>query len=548
MLPVERELVERLFRRQGGIRVLAATTTLAQGVNLPADIVFIVGDARWDAAGGKSKMLEAHELLNAAGRAGRAGQVAQGLVVVLPNFLVGFDPKPSIGRGWTELRAGIFSKPDQCLRILDPVQMILDLLQDPNRRDNPEVRYFLRRLPVPTPEDTDAPAKFLRSSLAAYHARQAKAEAVFEQKVQAALARRDSALPELEGTEWQVELACRSGISSEPIVELDRDLRALASDRPTDTEDWLRWFCEWLGESQARRKSLLRHEPAPGSKETQQLDLFGDKLFQVVWAWMSGAPLSDLAIMLGAKKQNFGKCPVARHFVLRRIPEIAYAVGLVTQVFREQLDRGLATGGMPVTLATISLCVRAGQSSPEELAVRLEAHEPYAARKSVRALWLECSQHVQPGSPVEPFARTRARVAVALSHIAPPPLISCVLAKIDPDAQEPQVEMPWDSAAREAVEWALENADWNAQTRTITLYDPDDSRMKWAVSSREELEEHLRTIASDAFHGSCSRDEGQFIAECDEDGIVQDALARYGSRLETFFAKKASKGPTGAQS
>ncbi len=44
MLPAERELVERLFRRVGGIGAIAATATLAQGMNLPADIVLIVGD------------------------------------------------------------------------------------------------------------------------------------------------------------------------------------------------------------------------------------------------------------------------------------------------------------------------------------------------------------------------------------------------------------------------------------------------------------------------------------------------------------------------
>ena len=547
MLPVERELVERLFRRQGGIRALAATTTLAQGVNLPADIVFIVGDARWDAAGGKSQMLEAHELLNAAGRAGRAGQVAQGLVVVLPNFLVGFDPKPKIGRGWSELRSGIFSKPDQCLRILDPVQMILDLLQDPNRRDNPEVRYFLRRLPVATPEDAEAPARFLRSSLAAYHSRQTKAEAVFERKVQVALASRDSALTEPEGVTWQVELACRSGINPEIIVELDRDLLSLTDNRPSDTESWLRWFCDWLSKSPARRTALLRHEPDTASKEAQQLDLFGDRLFQVVWAWMCGAPLSELAVMLGANKQKLGKCSIARHFALRRVPEIAYAIGLVTQVFREHLDRGLATGEMPVALATISLCVRCGLSSPEELAVRFESHEPYAARRCVRALWRECSRQIQPGSLGEPFARTRARVAAALSLIAPPSLFSQVLAKIDPDTPEIEDEIPCETAAREAVELALENSHWDAHTNIITLYDSDDARLSHTVRSRDELEDALRTIAGDVFYANCSRDEGEFVSECDEDGIVQEALADFENRLNTFFAEKPKRKQRGQQ-
>ena len=538
MLPVERELVERLFRRPGGIRALAATTTLSQGVNLPADIVFIVGDARWDERGGKSKMLEAHELLNAAGRAGRAGQVAQGLVVVLPNFLVGFDPKPKIGRGWSELRSGIFSKPDQCLRIQDPVQMILDLLQEPSQQDNPELQYFLRRLPTATPEDAEAAAKFLRSSLAAYHSRQARTETAFEKKLQTALARRDAALTEPKGVAWQVELACRSGVGSEVIVELDRDLHALTTDQPTDVEGWLRWYCSWLGKSPSRRKALQRHQPGSTEEETQQSDLPGDQLFEVTWAWMSGEPLSSLAVRLGAKKEKLGKCSVARHFVLRRIPEIAYAVGLVTQVYREHLDRKSVSGKMPVALATISLCVRAGQSSPEELAVRFESYEPNAARKSVRAVWRECARLVEPGKADEPFARTRERVAAALSQIAPRSLFSQLLARIDLDDPGLEDEMPWDTAAREAVEHALENADWDEKSRTITLHDQDDPRMRISVASREELEGHLRDQASDAFYANCSRDDGEFVSECDEDGIVETALADYEERLETFFTRK----------
>src|SRR3546814_13403972 len=72
LLREERDLHESLFKRADGIDVLFATSTLAQGMNLPSEVVIISGDSRFDSGIDKMQKLEAHELLNAAGRAGRA--------------------------------------------------------------------------------------------------------------------------------------------------------------------------------------------------------------------------------------------------------------------------------------------------------------------------------------------------------------------------------------------------------------------------------------------------------------------------------------------
>jgi replicative superfamily II helicase len=148
MLPVERELVESLFRNSDGLQALAATATLAQGMNLPADMVLIVGDERFDTELEGFAPLDAHELLNAAGRAGRAGLVAQGLVVVIPHSFVEFDPQTnSIGSRWTQLQESVFSRADQCLLIQDPIDYYIDRVQDAASLEDPEARYFLRRIP-----------------------------------------------------------------------------------------------------------------------------------------------------------------------------------------------------------------------------------------------------------------------------------------------------------------------------------------------------------------------------------------------------------------
>ena len=59
MIPQERRLAESMFRRDDGSSVIVATPTLAQGMNLPAQLAILAGDKRQDETGRSS--LEAHE-------------------------------------------------------------------------------------------------------------------------------------------------------------------------------------------------------------------------------------------------------------------------------------------------------------------------------------------------------------------------------------------------------------------------------------------------------------------------------------------------------
>lgn len=101
--------------------------------------------------------------------------------------------------------------------------------------------------------------------------------------------------------------------------------------------------------------------------------------------------------------------------------------------------------------------------------------------------------------------------------------------------QEPVEEMFWDRAAREVVEDAMERARWDEDEKTITLSDRDDDRMRETVSSREELERYLTQVASSAFYANAPREDGEFLYECDEYGILETVLRDYEERLEEFF-------------
>ena len=74
-----REAIEADCRR-GKYRVIVATNTLAQGVNLPVRTVIIHSTWRGDSSGERSR-ITVRDYWNIAGRAGRAGQETEGLVL-----------------------------------------------------------------------------------------------------------------------------------------------------------------------------------------------------------------------------------------------------------------------------------------------------------------------------------------------------------------------------------------------------------------------------------------------------------------------------------
>lgn len=101
--------------------------------------------------------------------------------------------------------------------------------------------------------------------------------------------------------------------------------------------------------------------------------------------------------------------------------------------------------------------------------------------------------------------------------------------------QEPIEESLWDCAAREAVESAMERADWDEENRQITLFDRDDDRIRETVATREALDHYLTQVASSAFYANAPRVDGEYLDECDEYGIIEAALRDYEERLEDFF-------------
>lgn len=424
LIPAERQLHESLFRRTDGARVMIATSTLAQGMNLPSEVVIIGGDSRFDAGANRVQQLEAHELLNAAGRAGRAGESSYGFVLVIPSKIVHFrDGKNEIGRHWTDLQT-IFGQSDQCLAIDDPITSLLDELHLAAEQRSSSLRYFLNRLPVGEGEDRDAPARdLLRNSFAAFRKRSSNDQTWVEDRIQAALAAR--AGQSAKATSWVERLAAATGVPASHLADLGQALANVELPNGGSITQWRDWYLSVLGQQAHFVPQLLRPSTLEGvlGKAYQELGDDAERgRYVLEYAakplslWMRGATLAEIEVALGTKPEKLGRCDAARDFVLRMVPELAFILGLPAQVvraIRKGTDQESALLGAGLSL--LSACVRGGFDEVEKLALR-NAAATRTARVSVHRRYASLKPLIAPAKGAEDLSMVVARVRSALAN------------------------------------------------------------------------------------------------------------------------------------
>lgn len=420
LLREERHLHESLFKRKNGIDALFATSTLAQGMNLPSEIVIIAGDSRFDPAADKMATLEAHELLNAAGRAGRAGESSQGFVLVIPSRVIDFDDETGkIDDHWATLQK-IFEQGDQCLVIDDPFTNLLDRIHD-GATNNGMPAYLLSKLPLSGGDDPDAAARdMLKRSFAAYRARTAGNAEWTTSRINAALSARKK-----DGDDAQIDwIGLVSGSTGVPIPLLDEIFSLVENDKLNGSaEEITQALLSWIAEKPESLFELTRPENIEGlfGEEYKKLQTDRErgeyalpKIATLLSMWLSGAPISEI------EKKYLGKtdvrlCKTSRHFVLRVAPDLAFLGGLPAQLLRAKL---LHDGGdpasvvMPTVLAVLPSIIREGCDSPESLAVRLNLTRAWSRTKS-RKQYEEYIPYILAGDPQEDFDTTRDRLRAA---------------------------------------------------------------------------------------------------------------------------------------
>ena len=377
LLREERELHESLFRRPDEIRALFATSTLAQGMNLPSEVVIISGDSRFDPDADKMKKLEAYELLNAAGRARARRRGSSGVRSARAQQSHRFRrPEESDQRRLVELQA-IFEQADQCLVIDDPMETVLDQIHAGISKSG-TASYLLSKLPLAMAgAEVDPAAALLKRTFAAYRAGLRGDQNWVQSRIDAAIAARANAdLPDKE--KWIEHVAGSTGLSVGVLQQLVELVDAGAFDGTAI--EVVAALLVWLGTKPIMLMDLVR----PDSLE----DLFGNNYKKLpsdteraqralsaiakLWPlWMSGVPLCRLEEEFLGRSDKLGHCENARRFVSRIVPELSFVSTLPARLLAARRKAAGDDAPIRTVLATLGGIVREGCDSPESLATRL---------------------------------------------------------------------------------------------------------------------------------------------------------------------------------
>lgn len=389
LLP-ERIAMESAFRRADGLGALVATPTVAQGINLPAEAVIIAGDDRWtgDMDQGGMQPLAVHELLNAAGRAGRAGHYAHGIVVDLPGKVLSVQQS---GRRYKVSHLnhimGLFGLPDQCLDIVDPLTQIIDRIQ--RAGVDSEVSEYIVRRAAGLP-DADL-ARVLRASLGNSR-RDRREEAALEQvailKAAAALLEQEEEVEEeLDLNEWR-ELASLSGISTTAVAAVATRMPPEEVVRTWTEQDFVQHAISELVDAPGLLFALVdpnnsdlsriiprsRARQNDGNNEVAETmeaweGRWQHALREVLPMWLSGVPIASIGAALHRHRGADGRVKalqLGRRFSLQSASALAFGVSIIVRVFER--TRG---GCMPEDLATrlqlVPGCIREGFDNPDKL-------------------------------------------------------------------------------------------------------------------------------------------------------------------------------------
>jgi superfamily II DNA/RNA helicase len=419
LLREERDLHESLFKRRDGIGVLFATSTLAQGMNLPSEVVVISGDMRFDPGVEKMKQLEAHELLNAAGRAGRAGEGAEGFVLLVPSKVIPFDDeKSTIGSHWMDLQT-IFQQADQCLVIDDPIQVVLDQIHNGITKGGAPA-YLLSKLPVSIGSDGEDPGvKMLKRSFAAYRATAAGDTNWVDTRIKSAMTARVTVELE-EKDQWIRQIAGSTGLSIKLLQEiLDLADRAVFDGTGVEVVEAL---LKWLKAKPTRLLEFVRPENLDNLLGDKYKKLATDKeraamalptIAQLWPLWMSGVPLCQIETAFLGKASGLGKCRHARHFATRIAGDLAFLAGLPARLLTARAKAAGVTPTTPTVLATLGSAVREGCDGPESLAVRLNSGRSIS-RVAARRQYDDLKPYIMSGSATEDLDAVRERIREAL--------------------------------------------------------------------------------------------------------------------------------------
>jgi hypothetical protein len=256
----------------------------------------------------------------------------------------------------------------------DPVTIFLDAIHA-NNLEHPEVRYFVSRVrPVRNTEDAvDEAIATIRRSFAGFRARARNEQAVFEGKL--AVLRAIIAADRPIDQDVAV-IAASSGFPDAPFAAIEARLTASIDALPDSIVGWVGWLIDLFRADMATYEALLGTDVQTvlyvmrGRKTGgPATDAEFVRLKAGLRAWLTGLPMRDIEVALGAEAARVGHCPRARDLALKLASRSLYlVVSSLTQVVRVILARHGRGVQQPAVLETLAYGIRRGIDHPEKIA------------------------------------------------------------------------------------------------------------------------------------------------------------------------------------
>jgi len=340
MLRIERELAERVFQRKDGASVIVATPTLAQGLNLPAHVAILAGDKRADGSGREELLV--HEVLNAAARAGRAGHLSNGIVLLVPEPIVEVVVDEAISQAARGKLMRLLPEDDRCVPMIDPLEAILDQITAGSVDGDTE--YLVNRMSamlIAKDSESQDDLFGMRKTFGAWHAKRRDNEIEFDEKIEALNARVNQVVKQ----DVDVVLAIYASKTGLPIHFFEDLQQRLLENQVSESSVscWLDWIVDWLRDCSASFAHFVQRSKSvtlSGSDDFEDASCSLDESRTALHAWIDGKPMIEIETALGGKPEagtpSSMLLPLARDLALRVMGrELSYAASVVGMVARD---------------------------------------------------------------------------------------------------------------------------------------------------------------------------------------------------------------------
>jgi superfamily II DNA/RNA helicase len=411
LLDTEKFASEQAFKEQSTI-VMFATGTLAQGLNLPAIAVIIGGTQIGYTPDEDPDILRQRrlsQLINASGRAGRAGFANQGLVISIPDEMIYFIGAENFQRAKDELE--YIQYPDAIIEVKSQLRMVLDSLAQGDLDQNTASKAELQIISILAGGKEDAPSMSdtIRRTYATFLREQEGEPDISEIGETRLQDIRNSFLEVNKVPAWITIAAQKAGLSFLTTLHLYFALKRVMIELPEEASNWSSH--QWLevciqilrlltpttilrefGQRNLEKFSPVLNEIINNTPWHQQDNSNWDppekwisewnNLRSAIYHWMEGNTILEIAAQFLAlevdnitNRRDRGGEPIPKTlgFVEDFIDKVAYLVGGILAIVEEETSASTAgeNGGnnqTPYTLITLPLAIKYGCSTPQILA------------------------------------------------------------------------------------------------------------------------------------------------------------------------------------